>query len=211
MDTLHRLHGRLSGTQHARRAAPRVSLSLRHRSTFEPLEQRHLMAADLRTIDGTLNNLAQPDWGSAGQDLLRIAPAEYSDGTSSPAGADRPSARTISNELAAETSEVTSDRNLAAMVYAWGQFIDHDIDLTTTSAAEAYPVDVPQWDSYFDPTGTGTAQIYLSRSIYDPATGTSTSNPRQQINTITAFLDGSVIYGSTPEVAASCAPGSADV
>ena len=50
-------------------------------------------AFDVRSIDGTGNNLAHPDWGSAGVDLLRIAPAAYADGVSTPAGADRPSAR----------------------------------------------------------------------------------------------------------------------
>ena len=45
--------------------------------------------------------------------------------------------------------------------------------------------------------------ISLNRSITDPATGTSTSNPAQQVNTITAYLDGSMIYGSDATRAAA--------
>src|SRR5437868_13618069 len=95
----------------------------RIRLTLEHLEERQLMAADLaantltripfppsttttpaavRTYDGTGNNLLNSQWGSTDEDLLRVAAAEYTDGISSLAGADRPSARVISNALAAE-------------------------------------------------------------------------------------------------------------
>jgi hypothetical protein len=41
----------------------------------------------------------------------------------------------------------------------------------------------------------------FTRSLFDPNTGTSTSNPRQQINAITSYLDLSQVYGSSQEVA----------
>jgi Animal haem peroxidase len=49
------------------------------------------VAAAVRSIDGTGNNLTNPTWGSAGIDLLRKAAAAYGDGISSLAGTDRPS------------------------------------------------------------------------------------------------------------------------
>jgi peroxidase len=61
---------------------------------------------------------------------------------------------------------------------------------------------VPAGDPVFDPDGTGTAIIPFRRAIFDPATGTSHWNPRQQINEITGFIDGSTVYGSDPERAA---------
>ena len=68
-------------------------------------------------------------------------------------------------------------------VYGWGQFIDHDLDLTTTGDT-AFDIPVPQGDPSFDPTITGTAVIYFSRSIYDPNTGTTAPNVHQEVYTI---------------------------
>jgi peroxidase len=164
---------------------------------LELLEDR-MVPSSFRTIDGTGNNLNHSTWGSAGVDLLRVAPAQYADGISTPGGVNRPSARVISNTIADQGSaDIISDRMLSAMVYAWGQFIDHDLDLTPNgSPAQAFNVQVPTGDPYFDPNSTGTQVIQLNRSLFDPATGTSTSNPRQQVNVVTAWLDGSQVYGS---------------
>jgi hypothetical protein len=188
---------------HRRTGAGR--LHVRRRPIVEPLEQRCLFAADFRSIDGTGNNLANPEWGSTGEQLLRIAPAEYADNISALAGADRPGAREISNAIVAHSDEATpNDRNLTAYIYIWGQFIDHDLDLTgAATPREAINVPVPAGDPVFDPDSTGTQTIPVSRSIFDPATGTGTDNPRQQINEITAWLDGSMIYGSDVDTAAS--------
>ncbi|WP_254508803.1 peroxidase family protein [Anatilimnocola floriformis] len=173
---------------------------------LEGLETRTLMAADIRSFDGTGNNLTNPEWGSTGEQFIRKDDlVAYGDGVSTPAGADRPSARVISNTLANEGSVRDLDeRGLSAMMYAWGQFIDHDLDLTNTATpAESFAVKVPTGDAYFDPNGTGTQTISLTRSQYDPTTGTDTSNPREQVTSITSWIDGSMIYGSDDATAAS--------
>ncbi len=163
-----------------------------------------MLAADLCAIDGSNNNLSHPDWGSAGEQLLRLAPAEYADGANAPAGADRASARAISDLVVAQTDQGLNDRGMSAFIYVWGQFLDHDIDLTPGgNPAESMPVAIPSGDSYFDPQGTGTQTMPMSRSIYDSSTGTSAANPRQQINVITAFIDGSQVYGSDATRAAA--------
>jgi hypothetical protein len=156
-----------------------------------------MMTVGFRPFDGIGNNLLHTDWGSAGEQLLRIAAAEYGDGISTPAGSDRASARAISDLIAAQGEDTPNSREMSAFVYAFGQFLDHDLDLTASgSPTETFSIPVPAGDPLFDPTGTGTQTIFLARSVYDPATGTSTSNPRQQLNQITAFLDGSQVYGS---------------
>ncbi|MCA9135513.1 MAG: hypothetical protein KDB00_02110 [Planctomycetales bacterium] len=160
---------------------------------------------EIRSIDGTGNNLENPELGSTDQPLLRIADADYGDGISTPAGEDRPSTREISNVLSdVEGDGTKNDRGLSAFLYVWGQFIDHDIDLTSHSqGGELFAIEVPAGDPEFDPTGSGDAIIPLTRSDFDTSTGTSVDNPRQQISTITAFLDGSQVYGSDQATADS--------
>lgn len=123
------------------------------------------------SFSGEGNNPRHPRWGVAGADLLRISPATYADGVSEPTGGDRPSARSVSNMMCSQTTTETNDRNLSAWVYGWGQFIDHDLDRTTTDGT-AFDIAVPADDPSFDPTGTGTEIIPFSRSTYNPDTGT---------------------------------------
>ena len=179
----------------------------RFRPQATPLEDRTVpsaAAATVRSYDGSGNNLAHAAWGQAGSDFLRVAAAAYADGVSAPAGASRPSARAVSNAVSDSTGvDVVNDRLMSAFVYAWGQFIDHDLDLTPAGTADKFPVAVPKGDTSFDPAGTGTQTIALGRSAYDPATGTGRANPRQQVNANSAYLDGSMVYGSDAATAAS--------
>jgi hypothetical protein len=166
----------------------------------EQLEVRNLLSG-YRSIDGTGNNLANPSWGAAGTDLLRVAPAAYDDGISTPAGADRLSPREISNGCVAQGSDViNNNRNMSDWIWQWGQVLDHDLDLTPQpgNPPEHLNVPVPAGDPFFDPQSTGTQVIAFDRSVYDPATGTGPDNPRQQPNVDTAFIDASMVYGSDP-------------
>jgi hypothetical protein len=185
-------------------------------AAIEQLEARSMMSVNpvgappapllpAASIDGTGNNVAHPTWGSTGQDLLRLSPVAYGDGISTPSGADRPGARLVSNLLAASPEGgVTNDRDFTAFVYAWGQFLDHDLGLTDTATPrERLPIPVPTGDPSFDPNSTGAMTISMSRSAWDAATGTGTNNPRQQVNSITAFIDGSQVYGSDATRAAA--------
>ena len=182
----------------------------------EQLEKRELLAADtgflqetelpstsefveVASLDGTDNNLLYTDWGSTDSQLLRLVSVEYADGVWLPSGEDRASARVISNAVSAQSVSVESTRYLTDLTWLWGQFIDHDLDLTASGVEESFDIAVPTGDEYFDPYETGTATIGLARSVYDPDTGHEEEDPRQQINLITAFLDGSVVYGSDQE------------
>jgi hypothetical protein len=172
----------------------------------EPLESRCLLSGvtGYRPIDEVGNNLANPPEGTANTDLLRVSPAAYVDGISAPSLPNDLSARAISNIVnnQADPSNPALDLNtvdgksLSDFGYAWGQFIDHDMDLTPTASGESFPIQVPAGD----PIG-GAGPLPFTRSSFDPTTGTSTASPRQQINTDTSFLDLSQVYGSTAAVA----------
>lgn len=149
-----------------------------------------------RAIDGS--GITGKDWGANGSQLLRWANPAYADGQSAPGDAGRPNARLVSQLVSNEERAIPNARNASAFLWIWGQFLDHDIDLTE-SIDEPYPVLIPAGDPFFDPNGTGDVAILVFRSIYDTATGTSTANPRQQINEITAFIDASNVYGSDAE------------
>jgi hypothetical protein len=123
---------------------------------------------DTRSYDGSGNNILHASWGKVGEALVRLAPAAYADGVSAPAGNNRPSPRLISNTLADQADQnMRNSRRMADWVYAWGQFIDHDLDLTT-QGTDALDISVPKGDVYFDPTSSGTAVIPFYRSNFDP-------------------------------------------
>ncbi len=158
-----------------------------------------LNGMEARTIDGTNNNLANPNWGAADEQLLRIGPADYADGISDPSGVGRPSAREISNTVHTQTSDRPNSLGASDYLWQWGQFLDHDIDLTDLAApAEPFNIAVPMGDPFFDPGATGTQEIAMDRAGFDPATGTGAGNPREQLNNITAYIDASNVYGSDP-------------
>lgn len=184
----------------------------------EQLEQRQMLAADVldnldleqiqddtltqevAPVDGTGNNEANPDYGAAGVELLRLTTVEYADGLSTPAGEDRPSAREVSNTVADQPELIANSQSLTDFVWLWGQFIDHDITLSLEAdPEETLEIDVPLGDENFDPFGTGEVTISLHRSEYTE----DEDGVRQQINDITAFIDGSMVYGSDDATAAA--------
>ena len=152
-----------------------------------------LVDTEFRSTDGSGNNVENPDWGRADTPLVRLAQAAYSDGLSSPAGADRPSARLVSNLVVAQPGRLPNGVGASDFLWAWGQFVDHDIDLTTTGAAgESFDIPVPPGDPFFDPEATGAQTIPMSRSDFV----VNADGVRQQVNFITTFLDASTVYGS---------------
>jgi len=160
--------------------------------------QTLVIPAEFRTLDGTGNNLANPDWGSTEVPFLRLTRPAYGEGSVEPSGADRPSARAVSNAVAAQTAPMPNRRRVSDFVWQWGQFLDHDLDLTPVSdPADPFDIPVPAGDPFFDPAGTGTAVIGLDRSFSEIVNGRL-----EQFNELTAYIDASQVYGSDPDRAA---------
>ena len=153
-----------------------------------------VVRAKNRTIDGTNNNLAHPDWGSFGRLYAREdgLPTEYGDGISSLGGTNRPTARKISNVLSNEKEDIHNRRHLSGTFYAWGQFIDHDFADASAPGGEAASIQLPDDEKVFQ------QPIPFTRTGAAPGTGTN-GIPREQQNLNTSWIDASVVYGDTKE------------
>ncbi len=145
-----------------------------------------------RNLDGSGNN---PNGGEAHTPLGREAAPEYADGLSAPAGDNRPSAREISNVVSHQEEPNINKYKRSSFVWAWGQFVDHTMGITEGhDPAEPFNIPVPMGDPWFDPYGTGTQEIDLNRSHYLDGI----ISPRQQINSLPAFIDAASVYGVDP-------------
>jgi peroxidase len=152
---------------------------------------------NIRQLNGSQNNPTNPNYGAANTNFIWVTSVDYTDGISTPSGANRPSSRVISNTICYQDSFMANEKGLSDFVWAWGQFVDHDMMLSVSAnPTELIEITVPMCDPYFDPNCTGTVTIPLRRAEYDPNTGTSVANPRTPVNRTSAFIDASVIYGT---------------
>ncbi len=187
---------------------PQISLGLIAFAALEFTLQPSATAGGFRTIDGSQNNIDNPQLGAAYTELMRLFPPAYEDDISIPRGGDfkesiLPNPRTISNTIANQTESVTNFLNASDWLWQWGQFIDHDLDLNEANEEnppapeDNTPIPVPQ-DNANDPfVQSGITELPFIR--VPAAGGTGETTPRQQINQITSFLDASSVYGSDSE------------
>ena len=176
-------------------------------------------AKSIRTITGECNNLENPTQGASFTPFNRILQAQYADGISEPfnQGGRRgkgpfvppsPSARLVSDTAVRDRQ--VNDSRLTICLMMWGQFIDHDNVLAgepdpaevpcgdCEQSANCLAVRIPNDDEDF---GVGTRQngvcLPFRRSLAACPENPSAFNPREQINELTHYIDGSMIYGST--------------
>ena len=92
-----------------------------------------------RLFDGSYNHLSEEERGSAGEPLIRINYlTEYLNTNGAMIGdAQRKNPRLISNGLSAQSASKPSARHVSNYIWAWGQFLDHDMSLSTTSDGAA--------------------------------------------------------------------------
>jgi len=164
-----------------------------HRNIFLNtfLNQEH----EYRALDNSNNNETHTEYGQAGLPFIRLVPSEYADGISEPAGADRASARVVSNLIFSQPNSIPSKHNHSNMVWLFGQFIDHTFTLTEEIPGNTLEIEVPQGDKHFDPQGTGEVKLTLSRSNHIGGQ----NRPMEQVNTLSPLIDASNIYGHNKE------------
>jgi len=148
-----------------------------------------------RTLDGSGNNPRHPEWGRANTLYLRVAPTNYADGVSSMASG--PSARYVSNRVFNDTGQnVFSKNGVTQWGWVWGQFLDHDFGLRDERPAENAPIG---FDSA-DPLEGFTNDLGAIGFARTPAAqGTGVNTPREQVNTLSSYIDASNVYGVDPQ------------
>ncbi|KAB0801447.1 hypothetical protein PPYR_05801 [Photinus pyralis] len=165
-----------------------------------------------RTYDGTCNNLKNPfKYGVAFTPFRRALPPDYGDGFSEPRiakdGGALPSARDVS--VLVHRPIYRHDNKFTVMLAVWGQFIDHDITataLTQTSEGkqiacclenehpDCFPVQISTNDPYYVQHG-----ITCMEFVRSAAASSDHFEPRQQLNQVSSYLDGSVIYSTSSD------------
>ncbi|MEM8836278.1 MAG: peroxidase family protein [Planctomycetota bacterium] len=178
------------------RGATRTLQPLNNESLTAPV-RRAIFPQDIRSIDGLGDNPRNPAFGSVGVEFIRQVDATYASlpGTPRSEADGLPSARAVSNAVVAQVASTPNAARASDYLWQWGQFLDHDVAETpVASPAEAFDIAVPMGDPFFDPMSTGSQTIALDRSF-----GREVNGLRQQINNITAYIDGSNVYGSEEE------------
>ncbi|MEO1643086.1 MAG: peroxidase family protein, partial [Pseudomonadota bacterium] len=162
---------------------------------------------EVRTFDGSNNNTANPAWGTSYIALQRLVPSDYIDGISAQVDITfRANPRFVSNTLMSQDdgTDVPTTAGTSDYLWAWAQLIGNDVELSV-GAAESSDILVPTEDPVFDPDGNGVESLLYNRSFFDPGTSIDADDddaidddiPREQVNEVTGWLDGSVIYGNT--------------
>ncbi|HEV8470622.1 MAG TPA: peroxidase family protein [Candidatus Limnocylindria bacterium] len=148
----------------------------------------------VRTLDGSGNNLHHPEWGRANTLYLRVAPTNYADGISGMVPG--PSIRYVSNRVFNDVGQnIFSKDGVTQWGWVWGQFLDHDFGLRDERQAEDASIGFDKTDPLEGFTNDFGA-IGFARTPAAPGTGVST--PRQQINTLSSYIDASNVYGVDP-------------
>jgi len=175
-------------------------------TTYDSADESAMNSETQYGYDGSGVNIDHPEYGVAGSELSRFSeryPTTDGENLTFWDRPDVPNPREISNSLCHEDQSHPDSQGLSDYNWLWGQFITHDIDHTTTQDGRTPDQDQP--DTAYIPISEndewmgfpGGLQMRFFRSLVANGTGDGDPlNQREHPNTITTWIDGSVVYGS---------------
>ncbi|CAK9296965.1 unnamed protein product [Gordionus sp. m RMFG-2023] len=167
-----------------------------------------------RELDGFCNNIKTKHWGMSNMPHKRLIEPDYGDGLNNPRiaknGEALPNPRLITKKVFGNDDKFHNDMTIMTMTF--GQFIDHDLTQTPAPTGRqspklecckfrfkhplCYGMPFPSDDSFFSKFN----QTCMNAVRSLPALRTDCKiGPREQMNQVSSYLDGSVLYGSIIE------------
>ena len=154
-------------------------------------EESSTLDLEFSSLDGSGNNISNETLGKAGNIYRRVGEANYVNGDE--INDSLPNARYVSNRVFNDLHvNLFSENNASHLVFVWGQFLDHTFGLAEAGTEEAniaFDNNDPLEDFQNDFGSIG----------FDRSKGEIVNGQREQINTVSSFIDGWAIYGGTEE------------
>ncbi|KAF5553649.1 hypothetical protein FMEXI_2298 [Fusarium mexicanum] len=178
---------------------PKLQASLLFRNLNYELEPdclRNKSTWWFRTYEGHCNWLKKGESGEGSIGSARPRDYQqytYADGISKPR--EGPNPRAVSNTFFKRKKKIYYDHT--PLLLGLIEFIMHDVTYSQDSIDESIEVPMPDDEEIFPLNTT----LKVPRTAPMLATGTSRSNPRENINMATTWLDISSMYGSASDVA----------
>ena len=150
-------------------------------------------ATGIRDLEGTGNNIANPNWGSADQSFIRLTEARYGD--YDPVTGNRAinpifdglDPRTISNILGTQEADLAkNDAGANIFFMAFGQYFDHGLDFLPKGGHGTLSIG-----------GGADNPVDLTRGSIANISDVANGATPEHINKTSPFVDQNQAYGST--------------
>ena len=151
--------------------------------------------AGTRSLDGSGNNRRHPSWGQANTPYLRVARAATPTAAGTMVAGPDPPLRVSNRIFNDESQNLFSENGVTQWGFVWGQFLDHTFGLRQ-DGGEPTPLALNAADpleSFADDDGS----IGFVRTPAAPQRRRARHGGREQLNTVSGYIDASAVYGDT--------------